>query len=165
MTYIKNHISSDAAKHLASQLCKTSVNKFIIIKEMFKHLKNIYLDLNCLQTVKTDFCKLIMHKNDNFHEFLIKFLHLADEASISRNDYKYEINIKLTFDLQKAVVINFIFSSSFNEFFTYCFQVFHTFQNIVSIEFCLHRSQNSGRVNTSQRQQPAELTNTAKDAD
>ena len=104
-----------------------------------------------------------MHKNDNFHEFLIKFLHLINEVNIFKDDYKYEMNIKLTFNLQKAVVINFIFSSSFNEFFTHCFQVFHTFQNIVSLEFHLRKSQNPGRINANQRQQSIKLTNVAKD--
>ena len=88
-----------------------------------------------------------MYKNNNFYKFLIKFLYLAGEASISRDNYKYKINTKLAFDLQKAVVTNFISSSSFNEFSTHCSQVFHTLQNIASMESRLRRPQNSGRAN------------------
>ncbi len=163
MAYIENRTGGDAAQHLAPRLREGAANKFTTADEMFKHLENVYLDPNRLQTAKTDFRKLVMRKNDNFHEFLTKFLHLAGEANIPEDDYKYEMNTKLAFDLQKAVVTNFISSSSFNEFSAHCSQVFHTLQNIASMESRLRRPQNSGKGNTTGGQQP--ISTTLKEAD
>jgi hypothetical protein len=83
---------------------------------------------------KIEFRKLVMRKNDDYHEFLTKFLHLATEAAIPESDYKFELNGKLAFNLQKLVITNFISTSTFNEFSTHCAQAFHTLQNIASIE-------------------------------
>ena len=92
-----------------------------------------------------------MRKNNNFYKFLTKFLHLAREANILENNYKYKINTKLAFDLQKAIITNFISLSLFNKFLAHYSQVFHTLQNITSIESRSRRLQNSGKDNTTSR--------------
>ncbi|KGQ00658.1 hypothetical protein PAAG_12681 [Paracoccidioides lutzii Pb01] len=68
---------------------------------MFEHLKSIYENANKLQNVKSDYHKLIMHNENNYHEFVTKFLHLTEEVKIVRRDYKTDFNDKLFFDLQK----------------------------------------------------------------
>ena len=48
-------------------------------------------------------------KNENdYHEFLIKFLYLADEAQMSDMKYKYEFNMKLSFFLQKIMIQKYL---------------------------------------------------------
>ncbi|ODH45676.1 hypothetical protein GX48_08247, partial [Paracoccidioides brasiliensis] len=72
-------------------------------EEIFEYLKSIYENANKLQNVKSDYCKLIMHNENNYHEFVTKFLHLAGEIKIVKEDYKTDFNDKLFFDLQKTV--------------------------------------------------------------
>jgi len=59
---------------------------------MLEHLKTIYLDLNRKNKIKAQFHKLIQHTDDLFQLFLMKFLHLTEEAEIPDSEYKYELN-------------------------------------------------------------------------
>ena len=162
MAYIENQTRGGAAQHLAPRLREEATNKFTTADEMFKHLENVYLNLNHLQTAKNSFQRLIMHQNDNFHEFLTNFLHLAGEAKISEDKYKYELNSKLSFDLQKLVITNFISSSFFTEFLFHCFQAFHTLQNIASVEARIWKPQAADKTKA---KSPVGLPVALKDAD
>ena len=61
-----------------------------------------------------------MRRNNDYYKFYTKFLYLVCEAKISEEDYKFELNSKLAFELQRAVVTNYISLSSFIEFSDHC---------------------------------------------
>jgi hypothetical protein len=164
--YVENRTAGDAAKHLAPRLREGAANKFTTADEMFKLLETVFLDPNRLQTAKNDFRKLVMRKADNFHEFLTKFLHQAGEAKISPDEYKYELNNKLAFDLQKAVVTNYISDSTFDQFSAHCSQVSHTLQAIASAESRVRKSANTEKTGmNSKKESTGTGTATQKDAD
>ncbi|ODH45529.1 hypothetical protein GX48_08394, partial [Paracoccidioides brasiliensis] len=72
---------------------------------IFEHLKSIYENANKLYNVKSDYHKLIIHNENNYHEFIIKFLHLIDEIKIVKRDYKIDFNDKLFLDLQRMIAV------------------------------------------------------------
>jgi hypothetical protein len=71
-------------------------------------------------TAKNEFKKLYMKTADSFHEFHTKFLLLASEAKVAPAKLKYELNSKLSFNLQKAVISHFNTESTFHEFAKQC---------------------------------------------
>ncbi|EEH40084.2 hypothetical protein PAAG_08933, partial [Paracoccidioides lutzii Pb01] len=77
-----------------------------------------------------DYHKLIMHNEDNYHEFVTKFLHLAEEVKIARGDYKTDFNDKLFFDLQKMIAVVNVITDTYAEFQKICVQAAHTLQTI-----------------------------------
>ncbi|ODH17519.1 hypothetical protein ACO22_06266 [Paracoccidioides brasiliensis] len=78
----------------------------------------------------SDYCKLIMCNEDNYHEFVTKFLHLAGEAKIAKEDYKTDFNDKLFFDLQRMVAVANATINTYAEFQKICAQAVHTLQTI-----------------------------------
>ena len=113
IAYVESRVSGDAATHLAPRMQEDAEDRFTTANEMFGHLTTIYRDPNKLQNAKYDFKRLVMKKNDKFHDFLTKFLHLAGEAKVPKSEYKFELNSKLSFDLRRAVITNFISESTF----------------------------------------------------
>ncbi|KGM91408.1 uncharacterized protein PADG_12504, partial [Paracoccidioides brasiliensis Pb18] len=71
----------------------------------FKHLKSIYENANKLHNVKSDYHKLIICNENNYHKFVIKFLYIIDEIKIVKKNYKIDFNNKLFFDLQRIIAV------------------------------------------------------------
>src|SRR6266480_2590015 len=70
-------------------------------------------------------------KNENdYHKFLIKFLHLADKIQMSDMKYKYELNMKLLFFLQKMMIQKYLKINFFQKFSTYCNQMIQILKKI-----------------------------------
>src|SRR5437762_12358221 len=79
------------------------------------------------------------NKND-YHKFLIKFLHLADKAQMSDMKYKYELNMKLLFFLQKMIIQKYLKINFFQKFSIYCSQMIQILKKINRAENCMHKS-------------------------
>ena len=77
MIYVKNWIRDNAIKYLTSWLWLKVSNCFRNIRKILNYLKFIYFDLNWLQNAKIQFQQLIMKNENNYHEFLIKFLYFT----------------------------------------------------------------------------------------
>ncbi|OJD11945.1 hypothetical protein ACJ73_09430 [Blastomyces percursus] len=133
MAYVESRTGGDAADHLKPRLRAESPNKFQTSREILDCLKTIYLDPNRVQNAKTEFRRLVMRRTDDFHQFLTRFLHLASESELPVSEYKYELNEKLSFDLQKLVITEFHASSSFDTSSKHCSQVVHTLEKINDI--------------------------------
>ncbi|KGY15797.1 hypothetical protein PABG_11032 [Paracoccidioides brasiliensis Pb03] len=71
-----------------------------------------------------------MHNENNYHEFITKFLHLAGEVKIVREDYKTDFNDKLFFDLQKMIAVVNMITDTYAEFQKICVQTAYTLQTI-----------------------------------
>ena len=87
---------------------------------MFEHLTFAYKNPNRLFIAKNEFKKLFIKSTQLFHEFYTKFLQLASEAKVALAKLKYELNSKLSFSLQKAVILHFNTESTFYEFAKQC---------------------------------------------
>ncbi|KGY15040.1 hypothetical protein PABG_12155 [Paracoccidioides brasiliensis Pb03] len=69
--------------------------KFETAEKVFKYLQKIYENVNKLENAKTEYQHLIMRNEDNYHTFVIKFLHLADKAlsaSIAASFKRFKIS-------------------------------------------------------------------------
>ncbi|ODH12780.1 hypothetical protein ACO22_07921 [Paracoccidioides brasiliensis] len=130
IAYIENQTDGDAAHHIALCMEEDHPEQYQTAEEIFEHLKSIYEDANKLQNVKSDYHKLIMCNGDNYHEFVTKFLHLAGEAKIAKEDYKTDFNDKLSFDLQRMVAVANAIINTYAEFQKICAQAAHTLQTI-----------------------------------
>ncbi|ODH13026.1 hypothetical protein ACO22_07675 [Paracoccidioides brasiliensis] len=71
-----------------------------------------------------------MCNEDNYHEFVTKFLHLAGEAKIAKEDYKTDFNDKLFFDLQRMMAVANAIINTYAEFQKICAQTAHILQTI-----------------------------------
>ncbi|EEH17366.1 hypothetical protein PABG_07362 [Paracoccidioides brasiliensis Pb03] len=130
IAYIENRTDGDAARHIAPRMEEDHPERYQTAEEIFEHLKSIYEDANKLQNAKSDYRKLIMRNGDNYHEFVTKFLHLAGEAKIAKEDYKTDFNDKLSFDLQRTVAVANATTNTYAEFQKICAQAAHTLQTI-----------------------------------
>ena len=74
-------------------------------------------------------------KNENdYHKFLIKFLYLTDEVQMSDMKYKYKLNMKFLFFLQKMMIQKYLKINFFQKFSTYCSQMIQIFKKINKAE-------------------------------
>ena len=105
--YVVGRIGGDAASYIAPRLRADSTNPYSSLQDLIQHLTDVYEDPNRVFTAKEDFRKLYMKKTDPFHTFYSNFTRLANEAQVSPTELKYELNHKLTFDLQRQVLREF----------------------------------------------------------
>ena len=120
MAYVESRTVGKAAAHLALRILDNADDQFTTTNEILYHLKTVYYDPNKLQNAKYEFKRLIMKRNDRFYTFLTKFVYLAGEAKIPKSEYKFELNSKLSFELYKAVITDFISNSDYIKFSEYC---------------------------------------------
>src|SRR5436190_22345652 len=80
-----------------------------------------------------------MKSKNDYYKFLIKFLYLADKAQMSDTKYKYELNMKLSFSLQKMMIQKYLKINFFQKFSTYCSQMIQTLKKINRAENHTHR--------------------------
>ncbi|EEH44962.2 uncharacterized protein PADG_08611 [Paracoccidioides brasiliensis Pb18] len=130
IAYIKNQTDGNAAHHIALCMKENHPEQYQTAEEIFEHLKSIYKNANKLQNAKSDYHKLIMCNENNYHEFITKFLHLADEVKIVKEDYKTDFNDKLFFDLQRTVTVVNAIINTYAEFQKICAQTAHILQTI-----------------------------------
>ncbi len=103
MAYVGSRTGGDAAKHLQPRRRVTAPDRFTTGREMLDYLSSIYEDPNRLHNAKQGFRRLHQSTSDDFHDFLTRFLHLAGESRLGKEEYKYELNAKLTIKLQEMV--------------------------------------------------------------
>ncbi|WP_206734026.1 hypothetical protein, partial [Stenotrophomonas sp. MA5] len=97
--------------------------------EVFDHLREIYEDPNKLKNAKSDFRKLLQ-RSDKYHDFLTKFLHLAGEAQIQKDDYQSEFFNKLLYKMQLLVSDANVTCNSFAEFQKRCVGSAYTHERV-----------------------------------
>ncbi|PGH16949.1 hypothetical protein AJ80_05017 [Polytolypa hystricis UAMH7299] len=80
MCYIENYIKRKAAKYIAPRIHQDHLEKYTTAEEILDYLKEIYINLNCLEITKHDYNKLVIKNRDDYYKFVTSFLHLADKA-------------------------------------------------------------------------------------
>ena len=121
--YILSQTEGNAAIYLTPYLREDAANLYLTIEDMLEHLKTVYLNLNRKNKIKAQFHELMQCVDDLFQLFLIKFLHLAEEAEISDLEYKYELNQRLNYCLCNAVANAYVKEKDFQHFFIYCMKI------------------------------------------
>ncbi|ODH12564.1 hypothetical protein ACO22_08140, partial [Paracoccidioides brasiliensis] len=97
---------------------------------MFEYLKLIYMNVNKLQNIKSDYHKLTIYNENNYHKFVTKFLYLADEIKIVKRNYKTDFNNKLFFNLQRIIAVVNMITNTYTEFQKIYAEAAHIFQII-----------------------------------
>ncbi|EEH39769.1 hypothetical protein PAAG_01958 [Paracoccidioides lutzii Pb01] len=125
VAYIENRTEGKAVRHLAPRMTNDHPENFETAEEVFEYLQGIYEGVNKLENAKIDYRRLIMRNNDDYHEFVTKFLHLAGEAQIHKEDYKADFLHKLSFDLQRMVTAACASCAAFREVQEICSRTAH----------------------------------------
>jgi hypothetical protein len=133
IAYIYSRTEGDAAQHLFPRM-RDDATPFSSVQDVYDLLKSIYLDPNHVRNARAEFRGLRMRKDEPFQEFHTRFLHLAQEAQISRIEWRDELIEKLRFDLQKAVLPQFHNLSTFQELTDCCRTVDQGLQRIYRVE-------------------------------
>src|ERR1700761_720644 len=81
---------------------------------------------------KREFRSLYMKVTDSFYDFLSEFLYLAAESGISEDDWKDELHVKLTTELQKLTIAKYVETGTFQEFSDFCSQTANCLETINS---------------------------------
>jgi hypothetical protein len=105
IAYIQLCTDGEASEHIQPRLEESSADPYQSATDLLEHLQSIYEDPNRVFKAKNEFKKLFMKESDAFHEFYTRFLHLSGKAKIATSDLKYELNNKLSFNLQKQVIV------------------------------------------------------------
>jgi hypothetical protein len=75
------------------------------VTDLLEYLQSIYKDPNCVFKAKNEFKKLFIKESDTFYKFYTCFQYLSGKAKIATSDLKYKLNNKLSFNLQKQVIV------------------------------------------------------------
>src|SRR5436190_14527223 len=71
---------------------------------MISHLASIYEDPHRVQNARLDYKSLFMKPLETFADFHTRFLHLASQAKIPKDDLHLDLFDKLTLELQRTVL-------------------------------------------------------------
>ena len=104
MTYVFSRTGGDAQKHLQPRYDEDSEDLFLSDKEMINHLASIYEDPYKVQNACFEYKGLLMKLSETFADFNTRFLHLAGQAKIPKEDLRPDLFDKLTLDLQRTVL-------------------------------------------------------------
>jgi hypothetical protein len=91
MAYVTSLIAGKAREHIIPHMHDESINKYLIIKDIFEHLKTIYSNPNRVVNAQYQFQSLQIRATDQFHDFLSKFLCLIAEVETPENILRDEL--------------------------------------------------------------------------
>jgi len=135
LAYVEGLLGGDAARYARERFQEEAVDPYRTVNDVLKYLQTIYEDPNRLLKAKDEFKKLYMTKTQPFHAFYVAFLQQASEAKLPASEYKYELNTRLSFDLQRAVLIHFNDNEiSATQFASYCTKYDHSLRGIAERE-------------------------------
>ena len=104
IVYLYNRTTGDAQAHLQPRFGDDAKDPFPNAQEMMKHLSAVYMDPYKVENARQEYRRLRMKYNETFTEFYMKFLRLTEIGAISKEDWRYDLNEKLTLDLRKAIL-------------------------------------------------------------
>ncbi|KAH0538627.1 hypothetical protein GP486_008763, partial [Trichoglossum hirsutum] len=102
--YVAGRVSGDALALISPCLQLTNRHAYEMINELYEHLEELYGDLNKERNARQAFKNLTIRKEQTFQEFYSTFLHCVADGNISPRDLKDDLNDKLIWKLQEAVV-------------------------------------------------------------
>jgi hypothetical protein len=105
IAYIQLCTDREASEHIQPRLEEGSADPYQSATDLLEHLQSIYEDPNRVFKAKNKFKKLFIKESDTFYKFYTRFQHLSGKAKIAASDLKYELNNKLSFNLQKQVIV------------------------------------------------------------
>ena len=105
MAYVFNRTGGDAQAHLHPRYIETSEDPFLTDQDMINYLSSIYEDPHRVQNARLKYKGLMMKPTETFADFHTRFLHLAGQAKIPKEDLRLDLFDKLTLELQRIVLL------------------------------------------------------------
>jgi hypothetical protein len=120
--YVKTRIDDDVMKHLTTRFFKNSIKSYIIANEIFDDLYQIFDDsnrrINALKTYRR--LKQIKFFRD-FNTFWAEFQRLISDSKLyNQKTLLEDLKDKISYELQKAFVIEFYKAIDLHEFAKMC---------------------------------------------
>jgi hypothetical protein len=130
--YVRIKIEDDVMKHLIFRFFKNSIKSYIISKEIFDDLYQIFDDsnrrINALKTYKR--LKQI-ESFKNFNTFWIEFQRLASDSELYNQEALFEdLKNKMSYELQKILAIESYKTIDLHEFVKMCKYIDQTLRNV-----------------------------------
>ncbi|OJJ86637.1 uncharacterized protein ASPGLDRAFT_44482 [Aspergillus glaucus CBS 516.65] len=117
--YLTSRTGGLARQQLSVRLREDATDPYTSVEQMFKTLTTAFRNPHCRMEADAELQTMYMHPGDKFLEFLAKFLLLASEAGIPDDQYKIELNRRLT-DKVKELSLPYIGDDkTFDEFTAY----------------------------------------------
>jgi hypothetical protein len=122
--YVAGLLQGDALALVTPRLDPDHACYYGTVKELYRHLSELYADPNRAKNARADFKKLYMKKDQAFQEFYAQFLRLTADGNIPKQDLKEELNDKLSWKLQEAVTVYYNDTSiNVTRFAQYCITI------------------------------------------
>jgi hypothetical protein len=131
-TYVRIKIESDAMKHLISRFFKNSIKSYIISNKIFDDLYQIFDDSNCRINALKAYRRLKQVKSfKNFNIFWAEFQRLASDLKLyNQKTLLEDLKDKMSYELQKALVIESYKATDLHEFVKMCRYTNQTLKNV-----------------------------------
>lgn len=127
--YIESRLQGAAASDLQPYLRKGHPDQIQTAEQLLDHLWNEYYDPNVRDKAAKDFADLEMKADMTYKEFRNKFVRLAGECGIPRNDYKREFHRRVLPSISRALAAQYIDDEySFNRYAEVGAQIDLTYQ-------------------------------------
>ena len=97
--YVAGLLQGDALALVTPRLDPDHACYYGTVKELYRHLSELYADPNRARNARAEFKKLYMKKDQAFQEFYAQFLRLTADGNIPKQDLKEELNNKLLWKL------------------------------------------------------------------
>ncbi len=130
--YVRIRIDEDAMKHLIFRFFKNSIKSYIISKEIFDDLYQIFDDSNRRINVFKAYRRLKQVESfKNFNIFWIEFQRLVNDSKLYNQETLLEdLKDKMSYELQKVLVIESYKATDLHEFVKMCRYTNQTLRNV-----------------------------------
>jgi hypothetical protein len=120
--YVRIRIDDDVMKHLISRFFKNSIKSYIISKEIFDDLYQIFDDSNRrINTLKTYRRLKQVESFKNFNSFWTEFQKLVSDSKLyNQKTLLEDLKNKMSYELQKTLATKFYKAINFHEFAKMC---------------------------------------------
>jgi hypothetical protein len=131
-TYVRIKIDDDVMKHLIFRFFKDSIKSYIISKEIFDDLYQIFDDSNRRTNELKTYRRLKQIESfKNFNTFWIEFQRLASDSELYNQEALLEdLKNKMSYELQKAFAIESYKATDLHEFVKMCRYTNQTLRNV-----------------------------------
>jgi Zinc knuckle. len=121
IVYVTGLLRSPAYELISPRLDDDNPQAYTTVIELYKHMVELWSNPNKQKDARALFRKLTMDKTEKFQDFYAEFTRLVAEGHISQQDLKDELNTKLWWKLQEAVMVYYNDNSyDLHQFATMC---------------------------------------------
>jgi hypothetical protein len=131
-TYVRIRIDDDVMKHLISRFFKNSIKSYIISKEIFDDLYQIFDDLNRRTNALKAYRRLKQIESfKNFNTFWAEFQRLISDSKLYNQEALLEdLKNKMSYELQKTLATKFYKTIDLHEFAKMCRYIDQTLKDV-----------------------------------